>query len=149
MATLIPAGPRSSHTWTFQKPEPKPPRYIRALLWTLSVMLLAAGFYASWTRFLGDQNWLARSGGLVTFVAGWNVLTTGAWVKFLARQTELELRKLESTGPPVGLEEALARMISRKRTAMQVADLLLLGIGTLVWALGDLIQFWPRGALHT
>ena len=126
-------------------PQMKGPRNLRAVLWVFCFALLALGFYGSWVKFWSDQNWFARSGGLVTFIAGWNVLATDAMGQFLDRQGAAHIEWLNRTGPRItGVEELYETFTSRIKRAMKIADLSLLGLGTLVWALGDLIQFCPR-----
>jgi hypothetical protein len=126
-------------------PEVKAPVNLRPALWILSFALLFLGFYGSWIKFWGDQNWFARAGGLVTFIAGWIVLVTDVNTKFLDRQSTAHIEWLNRTGPPIkGVEKLYDGVTSRMKTAMKIADLSLLGLGTLVWALGDLIQFWTR-----
>jgi hypothetical protein len=41
-----------------------------------SVVVLVAGFWLSWIKAWGDQNWFARSGGLVTFLSGYYVIAS-------------------------------------------------------------------------
>jgi hypothetical protein len=133
------------------------------------IALLCAGFYASWIKLWGDQNWFARSGGLVAFIAGsWLVAVT------TRRRQEIELM-LKKEGGLIATWEAVIRdlvaaiddhdlrrdlrsEISGKmpekgreivnefisKSELQTRQLRWMGIGTLVWTLGDLIQFWPR-----
>jgi hypothetical protein len=143
--------PRHSlHRQPLHRPQPpskhmKRPFNPRLILWLLSFILLALGFYGSWIRLWGDQNWFARSGGLVTFIGGWIVLVTEAAEHFFNRQAAADIEWLNNTGPPiVGVERLYDRYTSNLKRAMKILDLSLLGLGTLVWALGDLIQFWPH-----
>jgi hypothetical protein len=70
----------------------------RPALRVLSFALIALGLYGSWIKFWGDQNWFARAGGLVTFIAGWIVLATDAAGQFLDRQSTTHIEWLNRTG---------------------------------------------------
>src|SRR5262249_41821591 len=114
-------------------------------IWLIGVLLLAAGFYASWVKIWGDQNWLSRAGGLVTFIAGWNVLVTDVLGRALDEQAAEGIAFLRATGPtPKNLDQIYQRFGDTLKRQIKIRELSLLALGTLVWALGDLIQFVPR-----
>jgi hypothetical protein len=142
----------------------------------ICLIILAAGFYASWIKLWGDQNWFARAGGIVTFIGGWFVLVADRhrfiideWTRLVRELVDANLKKvvekqqnlaphLEATRKewydqndmsiPIDFKSAdreVPNIATRKyRRIVRMFELSLLGVGTIIWALGDMVQFVPR-----
>jgi len=136
-----------------------PGKRYKTLKWlyvTIGIALLVAGFFSTLylpSRYGGDGNWFARSGGLVT-IFGVLFSLAGEARKFglgLAEQWILrlsndELQNLHGQFPTPVIEEAIAQVgrelgqhIEAEKREIKYIELGLAIVGSLVWALGDLL----------
>jgi hypothetical protein len=110
------------------------------IIWSVCLSIMLVGFLMSAGKVLGDQNWFARSGGIVTFISGY-------W-ELVADRHRHNARQYIVDNPSID------NIIQQSQKSFEFADtyelrrirkfgLFLLGVGTLVWALGDLVQFLP------
>jgi predicted transporter len=129
------------------------------LLWLVAVLLVIAGVYLSYIRWLGGE-WLSRAGCLIVVLGIWSGLGHIIHERFLLgrlkmrrRVTIARLRKKLWAGKAEAevVEEEIGKIQKRfeeqadalsdaLRLSLGILEVSLLIFGTLLWGFGDLVS---------
>jgi hypothetical protein len=110
------------------------PFYVNWLLVLLMIIIIVTSIIASYYCYLGEYDWLQRSGSLVVAIA---VILEYMHVKVFN---------------PVGTQGGIldgglsfngSKLIAKVYKSVWKANYFLLILGTLIWGYGD-IPFWPK-----
>jgi hypothetical protein len=130
-------------------------RWLEVAALLVCLGLLVAGLWMTLDATWNDEGWLARAGGLITLVSAWFVLPAEAeraritnnmhWIEAHGEHEIKEMRRIH--GDALGdrlqtwFDEAKEKLEKTARNGIRWMELVIITVGTILWALGDLAKF--------
>ncbi len=130
----------------------------QVILWVLSTLILASGFYLSKIQFMQEE-WLSRAGSLIVVLGIWSSLGGIIQERVLVnrlkvrrrlaiararRKLRRELADADTTDKQIdsiskSFEQKIKAVSDELRLSVGIQEVSLLITGTLIWGFGDLV----------